>query len=794
MSKIYIFIAICIFQFSSAQIIDFPDANFKSKLLQPNVVRDLSWNYILLDSNGNGEIEISEAQLVSGLEISNSNISDLTGISFFTGLQYLECNNNLLTSISIDQSNQLNYLDASNNLITSVDVNFADVTEYVNLSYNQLTDFSIQDAYYADGYYLDHNQLTNLNISNASFEYFSIAHNNLSSIAISGTVAIYSSGSFNSNQFSLLDLSNINLSYDCSVFLGNNTIDNVLFGSSPGNIYYSSQNSYCNLGNFSSVSDCDPEETGNVYINSSPNLTQLILKNGFNHTEVTCNEGGTIFPISALDLNITNCPQLSHICVDEAELTHIQSRINQLGLQEQVQVNSYCSFTPGAIYYMISGTTNFDNNENGCDIADATIPIVKFNISSTATSGVAIANSSGNFTIPVQQGTHTITPILENPTYFNVSPPSATFTFPSDSPFSQNFCITPNGIHHDLSITLIPIGAAVPGFNANYRVVIKNEGNQAASGTVNLTFDDSVLDFVSAFEGTASGNMVSIAFSDFEPFESRTYVITLNLNSPMEAPALNNGDILNFTATISTSITDETPANNTAALNQTVLNSMDPNHKTCVEGQTITPSMVGQYINYIIEFENVGTFPATNVVVKDRIDTSKFDVTTLVPIASSHNFVTRINNNKVEFIFENINLPFDDANNDGFVAFKIKTKPTLVLGDTFSNTASIYFDYNFPIITNTETTTIAALGKQDFEFDHYITLYPNPTSETLHLKKSAAISVSSINIYNMLGQQLIVIPNANSIESVDVSSLGIGSYFLKIQSDKGASIAKFVKQ
>ncbi len=58
-------------------------------------------------------------------------------------------------------------------------------------------------------------------------------------------------------------------------------------------------------------------------------------------------------------------------------------------------------------------------------------------------------------------------------------------------------------------------------------------------------------------------------------------------------------------------------------------------------------------------------------------------------------------NNKVEFIFENINLPFDDANNDGFVAFKIKTKSSLVLGDTFSNSANIYFDYNFPIVTNT---------------------------------------------------------------------------------------------
>lgn len=56
-----------------------------------------------------------------------------------------------------------------------------------------------------------------------------------------------------------------------------------------------------------------------------------------------------------------------------------------------------------------------------------------------------------------------------------------------------------------------------------------------------------------------------------------------------------------------------------------------------------------------------------------------------------------IKENNVEFVFENINLPFDNAANDGYVSFKVKTRPTLVGGDLFSNTANIYFDYNYPI-------------------------------------------------------------------------------------------------
>ena len=166
----------------------------------------------------------------------------------------------------------------------------------------------------------------------------------------------------------------------------------------------------------------------------------------------------------------------------------------------------------------------------------------------------------------------------------------------------------------------------------------------------------------------------------------------------------------------------------------------------------------------------------------------------IIPIKGSHDFVTNITaGNKVEFIFQNINLPFADATNDGFVAFKIKTKSTLVLGNTFSNSASIYFDYNFPIVTNTATTTIAVLSKQDFEFSNFFTVYPNPVSDVLNISKKDTIEVISINIYNTLGQLVLVIPNAQNTKSVDVSSLIMGNYFIKINSDKGTSNTKFIK-
>ncbi len=138
-------------------------------------------------------------------------------------------------------------------------------------------------------------------------------------------------------------------------------------------------------------------------------------------------------------------------------------------------------------------------------------------------------------------------------------------------------------------------------------------------------------------------------------------------------------------------------------------------------------------------------------------------------------------------------MPFDDANNDGYVAFKIKTKPSLLTGNTFSNTASIYFDYNFPIVTNTATTTIATLAVQDFEFSNYFNVYPNPVAEVLNIGTKDNIAVKSINIYNAVGQLVLVVPNAQDVATIDVSSLTTGNYFVKINTDKGTSNTKFIK-
>ena len=356
------------------------------------------------------------------------------------------------------------------------------------------------------------------------------------------------------------------------------------------------------------------------------------------------------------------------ICVDDNNYNIVKTEVINKGLAPKV--SPYCSFLPCGTYYTINGKNKLDYNENGCDINDLVFPFLKYSVVSGLASSTIISNSTGDFSFTLKSGNHTITPIIENPNYFTISPTNILVDYPSqNSPLNQNFCISIIP-HHDVEVTFIPINPARPGFDAKYKIVYKNKGNIVENGTINLNFDDNALDLIYSNPTFFSQNVNTLTwnYSNLQPLETREIDLVFNVNNPTETPPVQIGYQLNYVATITLLITDEFQYDNTSAIKQIVIGSYDPNDKACIEGTTITPNMVGKYVHYMIRFENTGTFPAQNIVVKDMIDTTKFDINSLIPVKGSHSFVTRITEtNKVEFIFENINLPFNDANNDGYV-------------------------------------------------------------------------------------------------------------------------------
>ena len=134
----------------NAQIITIPDANLKAKLLSANSSNGVAaGNYegsIVLDSNNDGEIQVSEALAVRILNVSNASISDLNGIEFFQNLLGLNCSNNLLTTLSVQNLCNLNFIDCSHNLLTTF--NYCESQYYeggFDLSYNSFVEIDLSE-------------------------------------------------------------------------------------------------------------------------------------------------------------------------------------------------------------------------------------------------------------------------------------------------------------------------------------------------------------------------------------------------------------------------------------------------------------------------------------------------------------------------------------------------------------------------------------------------------------------------------------------------------------------------
>lgn len=819
MKKLYFLFFLVFGLNASAQIVNIPDANFKGKLLQAsptNGIAQGATGNIKIDTNNDGQIQVSEALTVHQLNVAGYPFANMIGIEEFTNLKRLICFNCSLTgSLNLSQNINLERLDCYVNNLTSLilpqstsltelncygnDLNNLDVSQntaliFLNCNGNLLTNIDVTQNIALTQFYCEGNQFTDLDITqNTALLTLTCTSNQITNLNVTQNTALeclfcqY-------NQLTTIDITqNVALlSLNCSGNLltnldvtQNTALTNLQCNNNQLTSLDLTQNTVLTFldCSYNQLTSLDLTQTALGYFNCSNNqLTSLFIKNGKSN--------------NSYELNFNNNPNLQYICTDEGEFALVQQKINSYGLLNACHANSYCSFTPNGTFYTIQGNSKFDINNNGCEASDIDVSYLKILVTDGAASGNVIANSIGSYYIPVNAGNHTLTPQLENPSYFTVSPESTTVGFPATaSPYTQNFCITANGVKNDLEVTVVPINVARPGFDAEYKIIYKNKGNQVANGSLSFAFDDAVVDLVSAnpVNDNSATNTLSWNYANLNPFENREIDLVFNINSPMETPAVNGGDVLVYTANI-VGTTDETPNDNTFTLNQTVVNSYDPNDKTCLEGATIAPSMVGQYVHYVIRFENTGTYPAENIVVADVIDATKFDIATLVPQRASHDFFTRINGNKVEFIFENINLPFDDANNDGYVAFKIKTKPTLVLGNTFTNSASIYFDYNFPVVTDPATTTVAALNNQDFDFESYFTLYPNPAKDILNFEIKNEIGVKSVSVYNTLGQIVIAITNVDNLKNIDVSSLTAGSYFVKVYTNKGSAVSKFIKE
>ncbi len=448
------------------------------------------------------------------------------------------------------------------------------------------------------------------------------------------------------------------------------------------------------------------------------------------------------------------------------------------------------------IYGKGGGIVYNDLNNNGIFDSLSEIKLENQIISAIPNFMKTVSDLNGNYIIKLETEINNTWSCNSTNKYTTIVPDSysATPTNLGLLPDNYNFGIRFKPDVKDLEATLA--GSAVrPGFTTNIGVTVNNIGTiNQTNITIKLKKPAgyNVLSTSTAPTSTLNDTLfwknVTIDFLDKKSF----YV---ELQVPVSASL---GSEIVYEAWVNGTLGDTTPIDNYTKWTEIIRGSFDPNDKL-VSKATLPPAydIEKDRLIYTIRFQNTGTDTAFYVRVKDEIP-ANLNLSTLKLLNASHAYQLIVREkNIVEFAFPNINLPDKTTNepkSHGFVQFSIQPKAGLPINTKIENNASIYFDYNAPIITNfakTEvklTTGLASNKNLDFK------LFPNPTNGTVRIELPYN-GDGNWSLSDISGRQLKVnnIANNEKLMELNLNDLPSGTYFITIQLGENISTAKIVK-
>lgn len=462
----------------------------------------------------------------------------------------------------------------------------------------------------------------------------------------------------------------------------------------------------------------------------------------------------------------------------------------------------YCTIE-GTVYYDVNGDCAKGTGEDGMEniLIDG------------GTLGYTLTDQNGNYSFLAPIGSYTIKEILDKGNSLSTCQSNSiavNVTSVGNCTQTVNFAnnITP---HHDLCVLKLDLTGPIPGNDYIQQTIISNIGNITETDIQANTLNDGQLSWLTSFnpsyvsDGTNKYKLSSpliIKKSQYTAINNTYFTPT---NIPLGTTVYFR-DTVSYKSPLSTYwiTNEETPWNNITDQWTTVRSSFDPNYKSVSPkgvGETGKIDLTNKNFTYVIHFENNGTAPAQNIVVTDSLD-SDFDLESFRTIESSHNVNTRVKNGVVTFTFKNINLDYTPkgvykGSAQGYVAYTIKAKNSVVIGTKLENNADIYFDYNVPIRTNTTVNTYSTdltLNNTNLKTEQ-VKLYPNPGSNKVYLEFPNALSGSkNVSLVDMNGRVLQSETINGELGYIEVSKLVNGLYFVQIQSENGVkTVVKFMK-
>ena len=180
--------------------INFPDANF----------RDCVKNF---DNDSNAILSDEEIAAVTEIYCYERDISDLTGIGYFTALETLHCYGNQLKTLDVSKNTSLKELKCESNQLTSLDVSGNPALTQLSCFYNKLVSLDVSGAVSLKELDCFQNQLTSLDVGhNTNLKKLQCDTNQLTVLDVSRNSDLNDLGCFD-NPLTSLDISGTSVSY-----------------------------------------------------------------------------------------------------------------------------------------------------------------------------------------------------------------------------------------------------------------------------------------------------------------------------------------------------------------------------------------------------------------------------------------------------------------------------------------------------------------------------------------------------------------------------------------------------
>ncbi len=296
------------------EIINFVDPNFKQALLNHSPV---------IDTDGDGEICVTEAEAALLIVATNKNIRNTSGIEYFKNIHTLNLSKNDFTHIDLSQNNRLAIIRLSRNKLKRLDLyNHPELRHLTAMSSGEIEEINILNSPVLWNLQVHNNKLSKLNLAGASLLYnLEVPFNNLTQVDLSSNTELWTLNISN-NPLSDIDLSaNTKLEF---VRLNNTDIKS-------------------------------------IDIRSIQELKKLSAENNLKLEKAYLSGNHSFYLNFPNHLKLRNCPNLNFVCVESAYLfqsrTYIQNTLGYVNCT----VSTNCDTTttnPSDFSYNFSLTPN----------------------------------------------------------------------------------------------------------------------------------------------------------------------------------------------------------------------------------------------------------------------------------------------------------------------------------------------------------------------------------------------------------------------------------------------------